>query len=301
MHRTPAVALAAALLLAACASPASPDAARPRPRRDVAALVHGAARAAAEAGSGRFRVTLRIEATDGTVEPVVVGITTTGSFDGPRRELHSDFGAAIAAITGSAAGLPPGFDEPVRVVVDGTTTYLRAPVLDELVGAPRWLVATGDAAAELGPLGVSAIGGGIGAVDPLPILQALKDAASVDDVGADEVDGAPVRRLRAELDLSRVLDGLGPVADVPLELWVDDAGRVRRLVAHLGDAGELLDADVSTAAPPGVAGSASMTVELFDYGADLEISTPDPGDVLPVAVAHDAMRAAAGRSGAGTR
>lgn len=301
MPRTPAVALAAALLFAACANPASPDAARPRPQYDGAAAVHGAARAAAEAGSGRFRVTLRVEATDGTVEPIVVDVTTTGSFDGPRRELHSDLGAAIAAIEGSAAGLPPGFDEPVRVVVDGTTTYLRVPMLDELVGARRWLVATGDAADELGPLGVSAIGGGIGAVDPLPILQALRDAANVDDVGADEVGGAPVRRLRAELDLSRVLEGLGPVADVPVELWVDDAGRVRRLVADLGDAGELLGADTSAPAPPDMAGSASMTVELFDYGADLEISMPDPGDVLPITIALDAMRDALAGAGAGTR
>lgn len=302
MPRTPAAALVAALLLAACAQPASPDAARPRSRHDVAAVVHGAASAAAAAGSGRFRVVLRIEVTDGAVDPVVVDITTNGSYDGPRRELRSDLGAAVAALEGSAAGLPAGFDEPVQVVIDGATTYLRAPMLDELVGASRWLVADpAGPGAELGPLGVATIGGGIGAVDPLPVLEALKQAEAVDDLGADEVDGAQLRRLRAELDLSAVLEGLGPAVAVPVEVWVDEAGRVARLVADLGDAGELLDPASSAAAVPGMAGSVTMTVELYDYGADLQIATPDPDDVLPVGVALGAARTALDEAGASRR
>lgn len=301
MPRTPAAALVAALLLAACARPAPSDAARPRALRDVAADIHGVPRAVAAAGSGRFRVTLRIEATDGTVDPVVVDVTTVGAFDGPRRALRSDLGAAIVDLEGMDAGLPPGFDEPVQVVVDGATTYLRAPMLDELVGAARWLVAgRGASDAELGPLGMATIGGGIGAVDPLPVLEALTQAEAVDDVGAGEVDGAPVRRLRAELDLSGVLEGLGPAMAVPIDLWVDEAGRARRLVADLGDAGALLGEGTSAPAVPGMAGSATMTIELYDYGVDLEIVTPDPDDVLPVDEARRAMQRALGQAGGGT-
>lgn len=304
MPRTPAAALVAVLLLASCARPASPDAARPRPQHDVAADVHGAALAAAEAGSGRFRVTLRIEATDGTADPVVVDIKTTGAFDGRRRELQSDFGAAVAALEGDDAGLPPGFDEPVQVVVDGTTTYLRAPMLDELVGASQWLMAdrqADTAAEELGPLGLTTIGGGIGAVDPVPVLEALQHAERVDDVGTDEVDGVPVRRLRAELDLSRALHGLGAALAVPVELSVDDAGRVVRLVADLGDAADVLGSGPDATSAPDMAGSVTMTVELYDYGADLEVAMPDPDDVLPVEVALGTARDAIGRAGAGKR
>ncbi len=300
MPRALAAALVAALLLAACARPAPSDAARPRPVREVAAVVHGASRAAAAAGSGRFRVTLRIEATDGSARPVVVDVTTVGAFDGPRRELRSDLGAAIAALEGSGASLPPGFDEPVQVVVDGASTYLRAPMLDELIGAPRWLLADhGGPDAELGPLGMAAIGGGIGAVDPLPVLEALTHASAVDDVGADEVDGARARRLRAQIDLSGVLDGLGPVTAVPVELWVDGAGRARRLVADLGDAGALLGEGQGAPAVPGMAGSATMIIELYDYGADLQIATPDPEIVMPADDARRAMSQALGQAGRG--
>lgn len=301
MPRALAAALVAALLLTACARPAPSDAARPRPLHEVAADVHGASRAAAAAGSGRFRVTLRIEATDGSVDPVVVDVTTTGAFDGPRRELRSDLGAAITALEGSDGSLPPGFDEPVQVVVDGASTYLRAPMLDELFGAPRWLVADrGGPHAELGPLGMAAIGGGIGAVDPLPVLEALTQATAVDDVGTGEVDGAPVRRLRALLDLSGVLEGLGPATAVPIDLWVDGAGRARRLVADLGDAGALLGEGQGAPPVPGMAGSATMTIELYDYGADLEIATPDPEIVLPADDARRAMKQALGQAGRGT-
>lgn len=305
MPRTPTVALVATLLLSACAEPASPNSPRPRPRREVVESVEGVADAAADAGSARFRVSLRVVATDGVSDPVVIDITTTGAFDGPRRELRSEMGAAFAAIGdggGDGGGLPPGFEEPVELVVDAEMTYLRAPILDELLGVGTWVggeraqASSGD---RLDGLGVLAIGAGISGIDPLPVLDALSDASHVDALGVDEVDGVELRHIAARIDLAGVLTGMGSLRELPAELWIDDMGRPRRLVVDLGEPADVLGATETSPVGVDVAGSATMTVELYDYGAAIEILPPEQADVLPIEEARVIMRDALEHAGRG--
>lgn len=303
MPRTPTVALVATLLLSACAEPASPSSPGPRPQREVVESVEGVADAAADAGSARFRVSLRVDATDGVSDPVAIDITTTGAFDGARRELRSDMGAAFAAIgDGDGEGLPPGFDQPVELVVDADMTYLRAPILDELLGVGTWVGgerAKASSEDRLDGLGVPAIGAGISGIDPLPVLDALSDASQVEALGTDEVDGVELRHFAARIDLAGVLTGMGSLRELPAELWIDDMGRPRRLVVDLGEPADVLGATETSPVGVDVAGSATMTVELYDYGAAIEILPPDQAEVLPIEEARVIMRDALENAGGG--
>lgn len=246
------------------------------------AAVRAAPDAAADAGSGRFEMTVAFDAPDGSFE-----ILSTGAYSGEKMMVEVDFGDALAGL--GAPGdepIPGGFDEPLQIVVDGASAYLRIPMLQALTGSTGWLSATPEElAAAGGSLGVTA-----GSGDPSQLLDTLRGVAGeVDEVGTEEVRGVATTRYRATVDLGRaideapeaqreevraMLDGLGSdVASVPVEVWVDADGLARRFVMDFGDlAAQVMGAD----------GSATITVELFDYGEDVAIEIPDPSEVTPI-------------------
>lgn len=266
MFRKLAVVLAAPLLaVSACATEAEVVA------LDPIAAIRAVPATTDAAGSARFEMTVATGAADGALE-----ITSTGGFDGPRMTMEVDFGAALAGALGPTdAPLPDGLDEPMRLVADGSTIYLRVPVLDALLDTPSWLSATAeDLGAAGGPLGFA------GVTDPSQLLEALRSVAGdVEEVGSDDVRGVATTHYRATLDLARALDQVpagrslllghqleeerAELGDVPVDLWVDDDGLARRLVLEVGDLGVL-------------------TVELFDYGQPVEIDVPAPEETTPI-------------------
>lgn len=275
---------------------------------DVLARLRAAGEIALDAGSARFVATLALEVRphgDHDGDPVAVELVTTGAFSGRRLELSTDLGATIRSVDPHAP-LPPGFDEPTRTILDGATTYLRLPALDELLGTTGWVVATPAEIATLDALPRGAASPGIGGVDPIALLEVLRDVGPVELVGEEEVGGVRATHLRAEADVAGALD-LGPDAApevVPVDVWVDAAGLVHRLEVDLGEAPELLGPLGRLASGRegfGVAGSATMTLTLADHGADLEVALPRPDDVVPLAEVLAAVDGALARSGRGGR
>ena len=279
MFRKLAVALVAPLLaVSACATEADVVAI------DAVAAFRAVPAATAAAGSARFEMTVTTGDADGALE-----ITSTGGFDGTRMTMEVDVGAVLAGALGSTdASLPEGLDEPMRLVVDGSTVYLRVPVLDALLDSPGWLSATPeDLDAAGGPLGFAG-----GVTDPSRLLDTLRSVAGdVDEVGSEDVRGVATTHYRATLDLARALeqgnDGGSAVleqqledlgadlGDVPVDLWVDADGLARRLVLEVGDLG-------------------ALTVELFDYGQPVEIDVPAPEETTPIADVLGALGALGG-------
>ena len=119
---------------------------------------------------------------------------------------------------------------------------------------------------------------GIAPNDPSQLLALLKAASSVQEMGEGEERGVPVTRYRAMLDVEQAIrqlpkgeqDGarsalrlyaVGAKGKVPLDLAVDDAGRLRRV-----------DADV----PDGE----KLTVEFFDYGLAVAAKPPPAEEIL---------------------
>lgn len=246
----------------------------------VAAL-RAAPDTAADAGSARFEMTVAFEAPDGSLE-----IVTTGAYRGDQLAMEMDLGALAGLANPGDEALPDGFDEPMEIVVDGTTAYLRIPMLQALTGTSGWLSATPDELeAAGGSLGVAGASG-----DPSQLLDTLRGVAGeVEEVGAEEVRGVATTRYRATVDLGQALDQApeaqreelqamldelgGDVASIPVDVWVDADGLARRLVMDFGDL---------AAQTMGVDGSATLTLELFDYGEDVTIEIPDPSEVTPI-------------------
>jgi hypothetical protein len=245
------------------------------------AALRSAPDAAAEAGSGRMEMTVAL-----MVDGAPFEVTSTGVFNGTQMQMEMDFGALLAAqVPGEE--LPPGFDEPMTVVVDGATTYMRVPLLDALTGTSGWLSMAPE---DLG-LADDALGTGFGpSNNPTQMLEALRGVSDdLEEIGAEEVRGEPTTHFRAVVDLRQALEQvpealkpqveaqLGALGDtLPVDVWLGDDGLVRRISM---DMVELLAAASAESGRKMEGGS--MVIELFDYGADVDIDIPDPDDTTP--------------------
>lgn len=261
--------LAPLVLAAACATQADPSATLVEAASPIDAL-RAVPDNAADASSGRIEMTLTIGGPDGEV-----AFDGVGAFDtvAGRTTLLLDLGA-----------VDEDLDEPIEIVVDGDVTYLRLPMLASLTGEAGWLSATAD---DLGRVG-GAFGLPGGGTDPTQILEVLRGAGAVEEVGPQAVRGVATTRYDATIDLAAALDeapaeergridaqldDLGATLDdLPVSVWVAADGLARRVQIELdGDALGIAEGD----------GPLTMTLELFDYGEPVQIAVPAPGDVTP--------------------
>lgn len=292
--RSAATAAVVALLLAGCGAqggseaqvPASapvedsaPEAAPTDSSAARSARFAQAARTTAEATTRRFEVTFEATGADGEVRT----ITTDGAIDLEARRSRSATRAEPAGRLSATDGLISEM-----VVIDGVV-YTRLPGLGDRAADGRWIRADLGAAAE-------ALGFDAGAA-PTPeptegdpsgadrLLDLLGDlGGDVVEVGTDEVRGVSTRRYAAELTLEGVLasqpdlEGFAAgldaprwdVAPIPVDVWIDDEGLVRRvqLVVAAGSGADAIEV--------------RQTVELWDVGEPVEIEVPAEGEVIDV-------------------
>ncbi|MFJ2776668.1 hypothetical protein [Kitasatospora sp. NPDC087315] len=127
-----------------------------------------------------------------------------------------------------------------------------------------------------------------GATDPASAAGALRGAQKADLVGTETVGGVALKHYRGVLDLSKAADATGgrggdglrmaaqtfTVRDVPYDAWLDDQGRLHKVV------------EVFTFA--GVAGSkeakdqvkVTSTTSLTDFGKPVEAAEPPTADIF---------------------
>lgn len=118
--------------------------------------------------------------------------------------------------------------------------------------------------------------------------QALSYFAGVaDDVredGEEEVRGEDTTRYKATFDLVKARDDAKPEAKatidklietigtstMPATVWIDDAGRMRKMTYEL---------DLSSA-PPDLGGGGAMTTtfEMYDFGVEVDVEPPPAGE-----------------------
>jgi hypothetical protein len=284
-----AVPLAATLaaLLAACGGTADTSAPAPPPLRSLASV----ASATEAAATGRFSLELTLAADGKTA-----GFTGTGAFDerANRASFEMNLGD-FAASLGGLSGVSGSDDWKIAVVQSGNALYMRIPLASEnLPEGVDWV--------RIDPASIKRAGGSLdqigslGSTDPRAFLETLSAVSGgIEVVGREEVRGDVATRYRATLDpakLQRVFAGqaqartgqglseltgelfsqLG-VASIPLEVWVGHDGLVRRMTLAL------------SAQPQGTSGTMSMTValELYDYGEDVSIDVPLPGEFADAA------------------
>lgn len=186
--------------------------------------------------------------------------------------------------------------ERFEIVVVGDTAYMKVPEGVD-AGGKHW--ARFDAASALGGLG--AFAGGIDQfTNPESSLEMLDglDPENATVVGTERLRGDEVTHYRVETAApdttgSSVPAGLesmlGMFSGVPVDVWLDHDGRMRKLSFELdmaefvkAFAGALAGAQGSTGEtiPPDLSFTMSMTVESWDYGVKVDVQAPPPDDVV---------------------
>jgi hypothetical protein len=226
---------------------------------------------AATRAVGRARVELQITVAgpDGPVALVHRAAFTDG---GLRAEASSDMSEAAAALEAAGQELEGDWSHPTGVVIDGDAVYSQLGPMAEALGhePDDWVRAriadVTAAGAENDALAL--------ALDPLgPADLLYRPVREVAVVGADDVRGVHTRHLRATLDLTGAqaappasfearLVAAG-VDALPVDVWLDDAGVVRRLLVSLDEAGTM-----------------TTTFDVFDVDADVAVTPPAPDQVV---------------------
>ncbi len=249
----------------------SGDDAGPGPGTLAAAV--DATRAAA---SARVELQTTVAGPSGPVALVHRGAFTDG---GVRARAESDMSQVAAALEAAGQQLDGDWTQPTGIVVDGDTVFSQlGPMADALGRAPDdWASAR---LSEVAGSGSAADNDTLALVlDPLGPLDLLRrPVLEIGPVGDDEVRGTPVQHVRARLDLTGAAggDSGAPPAgsfearlvaagfeSLPVDVWLDREGVVRRLTVTVDAAGSL-----------------TTTFEVFDVGADVDVAAPDPADVI---------------------
>jgi hypothetical protein len=209
-------------------------------------------------------------------------ITGHGAFGAHEGEMEMDMGGLLGQ-----AGAPAGTDSTMKAVYvteDGDPVmYLKFGLLTSLMpGGKPWmrldLQKAGKAAGvDLGGL----LGGGSqNATDSLALLRHAGDFSSV---GSETVGGVETTHYRGTIDLEKAAESGGASADTikrllesgpptqyPADVWIDDSGLIRRLTTSYDES------------LGGKTMSMSMTMDMSDYGAAVDVSAPPANQVFDV-------------------
>ena len=251
------------------------------------------ARTSAAATTGRFAFELEMTI-PGTDDPF--SFSGGGAFDAAakRAAISMDM-SSFAKLLGQAFGAFGGDLDlgdarawKIEAVQDGLTVYLRFPLLDgKLPDGKTWVRIDAGATAKAQGFDLDQLKQ-FTENDPRKTLDYLRAVAGeIVPVGREEVRGDEATHYKATIDLLEYENlvpaaqraKLGPALDqavqqtglryVPVDLWVDDEGLVRKLTMSLS----MQDPASAQRA------EASMSFEMFDYGKPVEIELPAAEDV----------------------
>lgn len=175
----------------------------------------------------------------------------------------------------------------MEMISDGSTVYVRLP--DEFGGADNertWVrTDTGESVSMVQAFGF--LGAGTGG-DPRDILSALGAVeGSVTELGPEEIRGTSTLGYEADVAFAELWgdhpEAAAQLTDlvVPLSVWLDDEGRVRRLtytidLGDLAQAGAMGDHDQGGMMP---SGTMTTTLDLYDLGEPVDIALPPEDQV----------------------
>ena len=270
----PAVALSVAVL-AACSSPPS-DASGDLGsgaggETDPVALIRAVSRQVEALDSMRMTFDMSIDAQGQTISA-----TGDGEFSTDPLAMHATYRF------GELPGMPAGAE--MELILDGSTFYLRMPDLAGAQGLPtEWVSMDID---EVAPGFDSLVALSQGQNDPTSSFAYLKGITDAEVVGTETVAGFETTHYRGSADMQEALDRLSAeadadarqalaqarkimgTADVPIDVWIDEDGLVRRM-------------SFSMEASAGAAGAFSMrmNMEISEYDIDVELPIPAADDV----------------------
>lgn len=203
-------------------------------------------------------------------------------------------GDGVVDVSGQAADLTlhlPTIGDLRTVVVRGVA-YAQVPAMFSffLADSKPWASVNLDRLAQLQfgtPL--AQLGGTSNPFEQLRYLEGIRDDAR--EVGREPIDGVETTHYSATIDLDRTPAAQDPAtrpavdrlrallgsAALPVEVWVDDDGRIRR-------ATQTIAPNPSPGATPDPSSTGSTTTVTFRaYGVPADISAPPPDQVTDLA------------------
>lgn len=296
------LALAATLLVAAVVAGCGGSERAGVPQLESLASVSSASKAADSFG---FALEMRQQMFGMDLDIVADGAFDNAGQRGRMRMDLSSFAKLIGGL-GEAFGakqgeVPKELSDPdawkIEMVVDGTNVFMRVPFLDSQLQGKHWV--GGDVKEMALGQGQSIDLGSLAATDPRAALDALEAVSGpLEVVGREDVRDVETTHYRTTLDPAGLKDALEGAAgdtgssdllsglteamaqvdlsEVPIDVWVDDEGLLRKYV---------IDLEIEQG---GQSLSTSVTLELFDYGQPVEIDLPDPADVADPATLQSA-------------
>jgi hypothetical protein len=258
----------------------------------------------AEATSGRFSFDMAMTF-PGADEPF--SISGEGAFDAASKrasyavdmsDLAKLLGGFASALGGGNATDVPDFDDPdgwkIEVIQDGDVAYIRFPAIDgQLPDGKTWIRATkGDT--HISGFDVQELES-FTRSDPRELLDALRSlSGDVETVGTEELRGIETTHYRAVVDPTELAKSVSTggqdttdtllgelttrsgIGDVPLDVWIDANGLVRKL-----------SMEVSATEQASQEGAATISFELWDYGETVAIDLPPASQVADASALHD--------------
>jgi hypothetical protein len=243
-----------ALLLAACGGSSV----------DPAAVAKAATKTSAT-------TSYRVEAkTKLRVQKREVTFTATGAFD-PRREL-----GRMSLDMSQLGQIQGGQGSPYNLgyatfILSGTSMYMRIPLLRQTYPTLKpWVKIDLRRAARSGGLD-SFLQFGAGG-DPTSVLGYLKDVGKLRKEGSEKVRGVSTTHYSGTIDVDKLKGGatlrrLTNQSTIPVGVWVDDDGYVRR---------ERWKENVDFASSKS---DLDLQIELFDFGTPVTAQAPPASDV----------------------
>ena len=218
-----------------------------------------------KSGSSRMAMEMSVEVAGKRMK-----ITADGAFDYKRGRgwMVMDLGP-LAALGGSGAA------PRMTMLFEGNSVWVRVPAeLRAQTGGKPWMRTTARGAS---------LNTGMQSPDPAQMLDTLRGLSdSVEKRGRKTIRGAETTHYRAEIDLSKamaqapagqraqaqaMLKMFGGLDSLPTDLYIDDAGRVRRMEVEY-------EFDIA-----GEGMSADLKLDLFAFGTRVSLKRPPAGQV----------------------
>jgi hypothetical protein len=222
-----------------------------------------------------------------------IAITANGYID--ERDRSGQLTMDMSGIPGLSS--LPGGGSSIRMVFKYPLIYMNMPFLaGKLPEGKTWMKLDVSKVAQAAGLG--SLSSLEQTEDPTKFLDYLRASSGVVvSLGKDEVDGVSTTHYSATLQLSHIverlpgdqrtaakaaLEKLGSGSGIPVEVWVDELGRVRRMQMTFGAPAGSAGASAGSAGASGLAAavSGSITLDFKSYGAVPPIVAPPANEVF---------------------
>lgn len=264
------LAVVAVALLGACGPQGSEASAQER--------VAQAAAATQEAGSAKMAMEMKMS---GGAQEMTINAEGAFEFESQRGSMTMDLGALGAQMGGGK----------IEMITDGTILYMKMPNAAAMGVTTPWVKM------DLEKMGGAAGMGQLSQLnnnDPSRTLDMLRGVSDdVEEVGTEDVRGTSTTHYKATIDLEKALaetpeDGrealqqqvqtLGTTT-LPVDVWIDDEGLLRRQEVTM----DLSNADTGGAPAGATPTSMFMRMEMFDFGAEVNVEPPPANQVTDIA------------------